>query len=644
MFKNRIVNAGHSVLMADGGMTDRFHHYLVERAKGGAAAIILGSSPVHPSSRMFERELHLWREEIIPGFQRLSRAVHQYGAYVLIQLWHSGRYAVTQRSGLPQLAPSPIPGLNRAEVPKEIEPEEIDEIVASYGLAAQRAQAGGLDGVEVQLASDYFLGSFLSPALNHRTDEYGGSRENRLRIVQRVIEEIRRAVGIDCIVGLRLSGDYMIPGGQLGISEVKEIVRLLAATSRLDYFNVMAGSYYREETMLPSFYQPRLSTIPYAVAVKEVTELPVLGIGRIPDVEMCEQLLVTKKIDLVGLVRPLIADPELPNKAAASRTEDIRPCVFCNHCRGLVWLGVAAACTHNAAVGREHEWGIDTLEPAKRAKSVMIIGGGPAGMEAARVAALRGHRVTLYEKEQELGGQLRFYKQVQRSKEYYGVVSYLERQIQKLGCELHLGIDVTPDVIRQTAPDAVVVATGSMPLKTGFRAARPDHPVLPGIEHAQVLSSWDVFHPSQDLGRSVIVIAEAGQPETQPTVEYLVQMGKHVIVITPELAYGFLTLGQMGELPTVNQWLAEQGVEVLCQHAPVEILPTGGVRIRHIFTQAEKVIEADRIVLVMMRAANATLYRALKGQMTELHRIGDCVAPRYVQSAIAEGHHIGRVL
>ncbi|HEY6330337.1 MAG TPA: FAD-dependent oxidoreductase [Blastocatellia bacterium] len=644
-FKNRIVNTGHTLLMNDRTLSDTYYHYLLERARGGAACIIVESSPVHPSSTgMFDGGLELWKSAIIPRFRELSDAVHQYDARLLMLLWHSGHHGHNLRAGTPLLAPSAIPGSVPGQIPKELELEEIDEIVNYYGLSARNSIEAGLDGVEIQMADDYLLGSFLSPVLNRRDDEYGGSLDNRLRMVTRVIDAVRQDIGPGPIVGLRFSGNYFIPGTPDPENEVKEAARRLAATGKLDYLSVMAGSHYNDgltSETVPSYYQPFAGRISYAAAIKEVTQLPVIGVGRIPDPKLAEEILDAGKADLIGIVRPLIADPEWPNKAQAGLLQDIRPCVYGNHCRSVLDFGLPGACTHNPAMGRESEWGIGTLVPAPRKKSVMVIGGGPAGMEAARVALLRGHAVTLYERGTELGGQVRYFKSVKRASEYLGVVTHLESQLRKLGCNIQMGVEVDERLVIASKADSVILATGAVAPETWVAAYSPDKAGLDNPDNVKILTSWKAFEPDAALGRNIVIIADSGLPESPLLVEYMIQLGKSVNVVTPEPIFGMSTLGPMGEMTLFNKRAARNNVEMTVLHVPVSV-SAGAVHVRHVLTGVDRTIEADTIVHVTIRKANDKVYRALKGKVDELYRVGDCITPRLVHNAVVDGHAVGR--
>ena len=401
--KNRIVSTAHSTRFAEDGVVgERFCAYHEARAKGGVGLIITEAQPVHPSSVPRLGMIHNWDDRVIPGFRNLAKAIHRHGAKIFGQISHHGRQmssGLTQRS---ILAPSAIPCPLKREVPKEMEIEEIEEIVDNFGKAAGRLKEGGFDGVEVMIGHGYLLNEFLSPAMNKRTDEYGGSLGNRLRIIFEILNSVRKNVGDDFTCGVRMSGDEFIKDG-LTFEDMKEVARLLEGTGQVDYLNVSAGNYAVPHFIVPPWYVPPGAFVYLSAGIKEEVNLPVGCVGRINDPILAEKILESHQADLVGMCRALIADPELPKKAQEGRLEDIRPCIGCRQmCSGVgtattLFLG----CTVNPSVGYESEKEV-LSSPAKR-KRVLIIGGGPAGLEASRMAASRGHQVILCEQKQGIG-------------------------------------------------------------------------------------------------------------------------------------------------------------------------------------------------------------------------------------------------
>ena len=465
--RNRIVNTAHGTNFAkDHMVTDRHIFYHVERAKGGAGMGIMESTSVHPSYNIGVMDT-IWSfdERNIPQFRRLSQAVHQYGAKILVQINHGGRHSVSGDSMLPQMAPSPIaapelwePG---AEVPHEMDEEEILQLVQAFGRAAAVVKEGGMDGVELHGGHGNLIHQFMSPWVNQRLDGYGGSLENRLRFAYEVIGEVRRQVGDDFVVGMRVSGDEFLSGG-LALDDMKDVSRRLAATGKLDYFNVSNSNYSNVRSMTahipPMYIAPAAFSYLWA-EIKEAVDIPVIGIGRINSPDLAEWILEQGKVDMIGMVRELIADPHLPNKAREGRLDDIRTCVACmQSCIGRLERKLLISCIYNPVSGREQEWA--TSEAAAASKKVLVVGGGPAGLEVARVASARGHDVTLHEKSQQLGGQVNAAAKAPHRGDFGEIALYLSRQVAKLGVEVVLGVEATEQIITRADPDAVVVATG----------------------------------------------------------------------------------------------------------------------------------------------------------------------------------------
>ncbi|MBU4037126.1 MAG: FAD-dependent oxidoreductase, partial [Proteobacteria bacterium] len=462
--KNRIYFGPHGTMFADKDyiMDDRYVEYLRARAKGGAGLIIAGMMTVMENARDFAGIQEIHDKRVVPMLRKLAEAVHNEGATVLVQLCHTGRESDPELSRLPAWSPSAIPSCAMfRDVPKEMEEEDIHEVVRAFKRAASFIKEAGLDGVEIHGGSGYLPQQFMSSITNIRTDEYGGSLENRLRFPMEVIDAARNAMGNNLILGIRLSGDDFIPGGN-GIDDYKEIARQFEATGKIDFIHV-GGPFYEGIYGLGMGMQVPLGFYtPHAVGFKEVVDLPVLNDFRINDPVQGEKILADGQGDMVGMIRALIADPELPNKAMEGRLEEIRSCIACDQgCIGRVFKGKSMTCLQNATVGLEQK--IGTLAPVSAKKKVLIVGGGPAGMETARVARLRGHEVILYEKEKKLGGQVNIAVKAPGRAEFGGITRYLVKQMELLGVKVNLGVTATSELVAKENPDAVVIATGSNP-------------------------------------------------------------------------------------------------------------------------------------------------------------------------------------
>ena len=644
--RNRIVSTGHGTMLgAYGAPSQRLIDYHVERAKGGCGMIVVELASVHPSSRC---PLIAYDEKAIPQYRALTDAVHEHGAKIVLQVGHTGR----QRLAGSRLtwAASPIPhqffdiiGLP----PKEIELEEIHEVVEAWGKAAALTKASGFDGVEIHsLYGNYLLSGFLSPYSNKRGDEYGGSLENRMRIVYEVMDAVRKYVGNEYMVGMQLNGDDLTPTG-LGIEEYKEIAGLIDRTGQIDYITVKAGTYWVPNMVIPDMQHPLGLWVPFASAFKEVTEnVAIVCVGRINDPMFAEKILADGHADMIGMCRAQIADPELANKAREGRLEDIRPCVACNQgCFEQMYGGFS--CIHNPAVGQERRLGTGSLTQASRPKRTMVVGGGPGGLKAAEIAARRGHKVSLYEKREALGGQLRIAAKGAGRSELAEITRYLARQVEKLGVEIHLQTEVTPELVKSLSPDVVIVATGSLPQRvslTGVPPLDPDNPHQPkGADQSHVLTAWDLLEKDAQAGKKVIV-ADNGQGHWKAAsiCELLLDRGCEVELLST-LDFPIKDIGPESRPPLLRR-LFTKGI-TLTPYTEIKEIAGSRVVVYNIYSRRERTIrDVDTVVLAYYNKADDGMYHALKGQVKELYRIGDCVAPRTSGDAIRDGDRVGRMI
>ena len=635
--RNRIVNTAHGTNFArDHMVTDRHTYYHLERAKGGVGMSIMEATSVHPSFGVgVMNTIWSFDERNIPGFQRLCRAVHRHGAKILVQLSHGGRQSSNGETMLPSLAPSPVPAPDlwepNAEVPHEMDEDDITEIVRAFGRAAAVVKEGGMDGVELHGGHGNLIHQFMSPWVNQRSDQYGGSIENRLRFANEVVEEVRRNVGDGFVVGMRISGDEFVSGG-LTLADMQEIARRLAATGQIDYFNVSNSNYSDVKSMtahIPSMYVAPAAYSYLWEGIKNAVDIPVIGIGRINTPELAEWVLAEGKADMVGMVRELIADPHLPNKAREGRADDIRTCVAClESCIGRLERGLSISCIYNPVSGREQEW--SEFEPASSKKNVFVVGGGPAGLEAARVAAARGHKVTLFEKSAQLGGQVKTAALAPHREDFGEIVGYLESQVRKLGVEVVLGTEVSEEMVLEANPDAAVIATGS----------NAYIPPVPGSELGIAVSVRDVLENKVEMGERVVVVDTQGLHPGSDVAELLADQGKKVKLITTK-PY----VGASLELLTwrlLYQRLMEKDVEMFPSTALKDIGEDSITVYSTITGKEQRISEVDAVVFAVGGAADNSLYRALKGQVAELFAVGDAVAPRGVEQAVYEGHKVGR--
>ncbi|MBI3942328.1 MAG: FAD-dependent oxidoreductase [Chloroflexi bacterium] len=641
--RNRLLITAYTTrFSSDGVPNDREAYHLAERAKGGIGLIVSTGPSAHiQTSRGYPEP---WEADAHRrGLQHVADQVHRYGAKLFVQVGHGGRQASSLYSEHVVWAPSPIPSPDVFEMPKEMELEDIQELVYSWGEMSRLVREGGADGVEIHSGyGGYFLDQWLSPYSNKRTDEYGGSPENRIRILMEVLDSVRRAVGDDYVVGLQLNGDDFTPGG-LGLSDFQWISQKVAETGKLDYITVKAGTYFTRYLGTPDMQVQPGCWVPMAAGIKAVVgDVAVFAVGRIVDPLHAERILAEGHADMVAMTRGHIADPEIANKAMAGRLEDIRPCVGCNEgCIDRMVKGGAISCTHNPAVGKEQDLGIGTLQPAEHPRRVLVIGGGPAGMKAAEIAARRGHQVMLYEKRPFLGGQVAIAVQVPFRQEYGGIIRYLDIQLKKLSVEVHLNTEVTMDLVKQLAPDVVIVATGSTPPREINVGWLPDGGIIPGADQPHVVTTWDVLENKIPLGRHVLVVDDGeGGWKGIATAEYIADQGCQVEYITPS---GFVGAQlPTRTLPPLLPRLVSKQVRLTPQ-TWIKQIDAHAVRVSHTVTGGERSIgPVDTVVLAFYNQADDRLYRHLKGIVPELHRIGDCLAPRKTIDAIREGELTGR--
>ena len=633
---NRINFAAHLTNLSENHqISERHIFYYRERAKGGCGLITTEELTVHPSDLAYAGLVDAFVPEVIPGFQKLTRTIHEYDTKIFAQLNHNGMQADGKLSRLPVWGPSPGVDPLFREMSKEMEIEDIEECIEYFVLSAGHAVEGGFDGIELQLGHSSLIRQFLSPATNCRDDKYGGNFENRLRFCQEVINAVRKAVGPDFTLGIRLNADEMHPRGGLTLEDAKKIAVRLEVTSQLDFMDLSLGTFHNLYLVEGSMHTPLAYTVPLSAGIRSVVNLPVYCTNRINDPHLAEKILEDGQGDMINMVRALIADPELPNKAWEGRDDDIRQCIACNQgCIGRMGLGYTIGCMQTPAAGNEKELGVGTLRACDIPKKVVVVGAGPAGLEAARVAALRKHQVILFEKNQEVGGQNIIAGKVAGRQEIQGVTRWLISQVNKLDIDLKLGVEADEQTILMENPDAVVIATGSTPKEKPF----PGEYSFPEVVNTQQVLTGEV-----DVGEKVLFIDLDGHHQGTGTCEFLADRGKSVHVLTPSLFQGS-ALGPLQDLFLARQRLANKGVTCTPDIAVLEIQ---GTLVKGLNVYSNEMIDFegyDTVVLAAGNVADDKLYFSLKGKVNELYRIGDCVAPRKTDMAIVEGHRVGRKL
>ena len=621
--KNRIVMPPmvRNFATTDGAITQSLIDHYAARAKGGAGLIIVEASYVQPSGRVWHQGIGIDDDRHIPGLGALTEAVKHWGSKIEIQLVHGGRQSTTAVSRLPVVGPSAVPCPVTGSFPRELSTQEVADLIEAFAQAARRAKIAGFDGVELHGAHGYLMSQFFSAHVNRRGDKYGGDLKGRATIAIETIQRIRQLVGDSYPITIRINGRDNVPNGQT-IEDAVALAKLLEAAgvaaihvsvgmaeANLDPRNVPTAA-----TML----SPHGHLIDFASEIKKAVKVPVIAIGGITP-ELGEKALREGKVDFIAFGRQFLADPDFPKKLERGERENIRPCIRCNEmCMGRILVGVR--CTVNPEVGYEGK----SLQPAVKPKKVVIIGGGPAGMEAARIAALRGHDVTLYEKSIQLGGHL-IEASVPKFKEDIGnYKDWVVRQMDKVGVKVVLGIEVAAAKLAEVKPDAVIIATGS----TSFL------PNIPGIDKPIVSSAIDVLLGKATSGNRPIV-AGGGAVGSEVAL-YLALQGKEVTLIE------MLPLIASDVIPVRNPLIAQltdAKVKILTNTKIVAVTDSGITAISADKNLVD--IVGDKIILAMGLVSEMKLYEAVHKKVAEVYVVGDSVEPRRMGEAIHEGYRAG---
>lgn len=642
---NRVWMTAHSTqLVKDHNFSAAHIAYYAERAKGGVGVITMEAMAVHPTTQPYEGKIFAFDSRVVPEYRKLADAVQPHGTLLLSQLWHRGRQTDSIVSRQPVWAPSAIPCTVYREMPHEMTKEEISELIHGYVSSAVHSVSGGLDGVEIHgLAHGYLVGQFLSPATNHRTDEYGGSEQNRMRIMMEIIDAVRAVVPENLICGIRINGDDGGVEGGLDNDAWISIAGAIAARGDLDYISVSQGTYINRMKIYGSSPTPSGFQLEDTARIKAaVPGIPVVAVGRITTPEMAEATLTSGGADFIGMARQLIADPFWARKAMEERDADIRPCVGANWCMSSI-TKAPLACIHNPAVGREAELGHGTLAPAQTAKRVAVVGGGPAGLRAALTAAERGHRVTLFERSSELGGQVRLIGKASAYKEWLSIVEWLIDQLKKTTVEVRLGHEATGKDLSDF--ESIVVATGSRPIRHGWSAL---HPVrwgsgtgVPGADQWNVLTADEVLSGSHEIGERVLVFDDTGERQGTLVAEFLAE-NRHPVEIVTRLSSVAPGLAASRDAGFVHKRLRKMGVVFTPNHE-IDRIDEDRVTLRDVHTDERVIREpVDCVVLVTGNRAEDELLKSLAAQGLEAIGAGDVLAPRRVFNAIYEGEQAGR--
>lgn len=660
--KHRIMVAPHGQCYAeDHRPSERTIAYFRERAAGGAALLAVEStsasrylSGAQPGGSTSGWRMSAYQRENIDHFAKLANTVHEHDSKLFIQFSTGGVNDVGRAwtdTWHPVWGPSRVPSPIMNEIPLEMDRDKIRELVEDYGTSANNMAEAGLDGVEIHAGHGYLPMQFLSPAFNKRTDEYGGSDSNRVRLVLQLGESIRERVGTDVTVGIRLSFDEYI--GDAGVSPdlAERYLELLVESGLFDYFSISCGSWYSlHQTVPPMGAVDDAFLLPHGIRAKEIVgdRGKVFLCGRILDLPTAEHVLSEGGADMVAMVRAHIVDPFLIQKTLDGRADEVMRCTGANECLAAPAKGRQVTCMMNPATGREREWGHGTLKLTPAQKRVLVVGGGPGGMKVAGVAAMRGHQVLLFEQADSLGGHLNLLKRFPTRGRWQTVIDNLEEVLVRNHVDVQLGVTSTAEFLMENKPDVIICATGSTWDCTGFSSGRPDRTSIPGVEQSNVIdvgtASEKGLADPKSMGSRVMILDETGQYLPLGLAEVLGQAGVAVEVLSRFATVGDQLVGTQ-DLPWLLPRLAEAGVE-LNPGQFIEKIKGRTVEAYELWSKRPRFVEeVDTVVLAMLRTPNDSLFKGLQAeQAVPVYRIGDATSPRSVSEAIYDGEKLGRAI
>ena len=662
--RNRLMSTAHEPAYTEDGLPkERYRLYHAEKAKGGIALTMFGgSSVVAPDSPQAFGNITLYKDEVVPWLRELADAVHEHGAAVMIQITHLGRRTSWSKGDwLPVVAPSPIREPAHRAFPKAAEDWDIARIVGQYAVAAERCKAAGLDGLEIECYG-HLADQFWSPATNKREDDYGGSLENRLRFTMEVLQAIRCSVGAGFLVGVRMVCDEDWEKG-LTRQEGVEIARRLVASGRIDFLNVIRGHIETDEALshvIPGMGARSAPHLDFAGEIREITKFPVFHAARIQDVATARHAVATGKLDMVGMTRAHIADPHIARKVAEGRESDIRPCVGMGYCIDRIYFGGDALCAHNAATGREATMPHVIAASTGKKRKVVVVGAGPGGLEAARVAAARGHEVVVFEAAAEPGGQLRLAAKLARRREILGISDWRVAQCEKHGVRFRLNTLAEASDVLGEQPEIVFIATGGVP-NLSFLDAGDD----------LVTTSWDILSGAAKPGDSVLFFDDNGADAGLTVAEFIAGAGSRLEIATPERSLAPEVGGT--NYPAYFRTLSERNVAISLNLRLERVARSGNRLAATLFNEYDKSRRerlVDQVVVEHGTLPLDELYFALKpgsrnlGEIDHgalianrpqdlvknpdggyaLYRIGDAVASRNIHAAVYDALRLAKDL
>ncbi len=635
---NRIVRTAHST----GARGDDLIAYHEARAKGGVGLAIIEIAGVTEESLT---GIPVYSDDVLPWYEELSTRMHTHGTQVFQQLWHGGTTLQRHPDQRP-IGPSAIPNAMVGITPTVMTKAMIDDTVEAFAKAAKRVEAGGLDGIELHAAHGYLIGSFFSPATNVREDEYGGTTENRARFCREILAAIRSEVSAGFPVGIRISGDEFIDGG-IDHIEAENLARHLEPD--IDFLDVSMGTYWRFHKFLSTLDDPLGYELDNNEKVTKVVDVPTIVTGRIMTLDHADHIVGSGMADMVSIVRAMIADPNLVVKARDGREDEIRPCIGTSMgCVAQLMTTGKIQCVVNVAAGAENKTPFETPGPADVIKNVMVIGGGPAGLEAARTAALRGHTVDLYEMTGDLGGQVRMAASVPPRSDLEAITRWLADEIERLGVRVHLRTPVDPDLILEVGADEVIVATGSTPRDAGFQLSSPSVPIV-GADLPHVSTSWEVlgFGGRAKVGSTAVVYDDTGTFEAISVADKLVAQGLAVTIVSRHENLGGMTIYPRATVAASRERLFDAGVTFVPSMAIRQITETEVVAYG-LGLGRKQTFAADTVCLVTYHVPNDELVGYLNENHAEaglnLHVIGNANGTDTIQAAIKSAAKVTRSL
>lgn len=657
--RNRFVFQPHFTALAhsDAMPSADLMAYHVERAWGGAGLIVDGSMAVMEEGKMSRRLLAIYDERAVEPYREMTSRIHELGAKVFGQLNHGGN--TTLEHPAPVLwAPTQMAEGYSNFTTRAMDESDIGRAIEAFGRSASNLVAAGFDGVEVKIAHDGLLRTFVAPYYNRRKDRYGGSFENRLRFPLECLHAIREQIG-DRPLGVRMCLHEYTPFGY-DLEYGLRVAEALEASGVVDYFNCDAGSFSSFWMEIPPMAVAQGYFRPLNQALKRQSDLPIVAFGRLKEPDLCEHMLASGEADLIGMARQLIADPETPRKLLEGRLDEVRACIGCNDgCLHQVVQEKGVRCIHNPGAGQERFYSERLIGRADESRNVVVVGGGAAGMKAAEIAARRGHSVTLLERDEILGGQARLASRQPLHTEFAEVTAYLEAALDRFGVDVWCNVEADAEQLLELEPDVVVVATGSQPnlppahrlfqtdadagvmaRKRGFQLA----PDIPGLELDHVFSVDEVLRGAELPGRRVLVVDANGHWEAAGTAEFLADGGYDVEVVTSRTHVGQDL--ESTNAATFNQRAGEKGIRFTPFTALVAVEP-GRVRLLHTLSRVECEQDVDAVVPVYPRRSRDDLYFQLldlvaeRGSAVQVERVGDAAEPRLMQMVITEAHKLG---